>query len=158
MTLNRAIHDRLLMVGTTAVLALSLLASPMAAVAVELELTDVERQTREFMAYNESIELTDEQEAVHREALSKIPAPCCSDRSAYTCCCQCNAARTWWGLSKHLIADLGYDADEVRAKVVEWFELTNPSGYSGRACYTGGCARPFRQDGCGGMTPSRLAF
>ena len=40
--------------------------------------TDVEKQTREFMRYNETIELDPEQEAVFRRALSQIPAPCCS--------------------------------------------------------------------------------
>ena len=82
-----------------------------------------------------------------RQALSRIPAPCCSDNSAYTCCCPCNMAKTWWGLSHHLIANEGYDADEVQAAVEEWIEFINPKGFSGNACYTGGCPRPFHRNG-----------
>lgn len=119
---------------------------------------DVARQTREFLAFNKSIELNPDQEAIMRQALTELPAPCCSDKTAYTCCCECNMAKTWWGLSKHLIVDEGYDAVEVRAAVEDWFAFINPAGFSGDACYTGGCFRPFRQNGCGGMDESQIAL
>ncbi len=93
-----------------------------------------------------------------RRALSQIPAPCCSNNTALTCCCPCNMAQTWWGLAKHLIADEGYGVEEVKAAVEEWFEFINPDGFSGDVCYTGGCDRPFADNGCGGMDPQRVVF
>ena len=59
--------------------------------------------------------MTPEQEAIKKTALTKIPAPCCSDNTAYTCCCPCNMAKTWWGLANHLIANEGYGAEQVQA-------------------------------------------
>ncbi len=121
------------------------------AVASPIEFRDVREHTREFIAYNRSIKLTPEQESVKKEALSAIPAPCCSDNTAYTCCCPCNMAKTWWGLASHLIANEGYGAEEVQAAVEAWIEFINPKGFTGKACYTGGCVRPFHRNGCGGM-------
>lgn len=119
---------------------------------------DVAGQTEQFIAYHASIELDAEQEAIMREALTELPAPCCSDKTAYTCCCECNMAKSWWGLSKHLIVEEGYDAEQVRAAVEDWFAFINPDGFSGDACYTGGCFRPFRENGCGGMDESRIVL
>jgi hypothetical protein len=119
----------------------------------ELKFTDVKAQTQEFLGYEKSIRLTPEQEAIKREALTALPAPCCSDNTQYTCCCKCNFARTDWGLSNYLIARQGYDAAETRAKVSEWTRFINPAGYPGDTCYKGGgCARPFAKAGCGGMS------
>lgn len=123
-----------------------------------LEFTDVRRQTQEFIAYDLSIELTAEQAQIKREALEALPAPCCSDNSAEVCCCPCNLSRSAWGLAKHLIVERGADAEEVRARVSEWFEFINPDGFSGDVCYTGGCGRAFGDNGCGGMNPQRVAY
>lgn len=121
--------------------------------------TDVERQTAELIGYNDSIKLTREQEAVKRQALSALPAPCCSDNTAYTCCCPCNMALSIWGLSHYLIAEHGYDAEAVRAKVQEWIEFINPDGFSGRVCYSGGgCFRSFSKGGCGGMVKGDVVW
>lgn len=128
------------------------------AAASAIEFTDVKKQTREFIGYNESIELTPEQELIKQKALSGIPAPCCSDNSALTCCCPCNMAKSWWGLSHHLIANEGYGAEEVQAAVEAWIEFINPDGFSGNACYTGGCNRPFDRNGCGGMSESKIVL
>jgi hypothetical protein len=117
----------------------------------DLEFTDVRAQAREFAGYYQSIQLTPEQEAVKKEALSAIPAPCCSDNSMYTCCCPCNMAKVVWGLSNHLIADKGYDATQVRKTVQEWLAFINPEGFSGDVCYTGRCNLPWAKGGCGGM-------
>ena len=95
---------------------------------------------------------------VKRRALSRIKAPCCSDNSAYTCCCPCNMAKTWWGLAHHLIADEGLGAQEVGAAVESWIDFIGPQGFSGNACYTGGCPRPFHRNGCGGMDHNRVVF
>ena len=122
------------------------------------EFTDVREQTRQFHAYNRNITLTPEQEAIMEEALTPLEAPCCADRTALTCCCECNMARSWWGLSKHLIANEGRSAEEVRTAVREWFEYINPAGFSGDSCYTGGCGRPFHRNGCGGMKEDNLVF
>lgn len=121
-----------------------------------LQFDDVRAQTLEFMEFNRAIRLTAEQERVNHEALSALPAPCCSQYPAETCCCDCNMARAIWGLSEHLIADRGYQAEDVRAKVAEWIHFINPDGFSGDACFNGGCPRPFRADGCGGMDPSEF--
>ncbi len=122
----------------------------------EIKFRNVEQQSRQFMGWYERIKLTDAQEAVKKQALEPIPAPCCSDNSAYTCCCPCNISRTIWGLSQYMIAKQGATASQVRAKVEEWIGFIGPNGFSGSACYNGGCARPFREGGCGGMNPSNL--
>ena len=120
--------------------------------------TDVRKHTKEFIGYYNTIQLTPQQELVKQKALSRIPAPCCSDNTAYTCCCPCNMAKTWWGLSHHLIAEKGYGAKEVQATVEGWIDFIGPKGFSGNACYTGGCARPFHRNGCGGMNEKRIVF
>ncbi len=123
-----------------------------------MEFTDVREQTLDSHRYSDEIDLTPEQQTVFEAALDELPAPCCSDRSALTCCCECNMARSWWGLSKHLIVDEGYDAEQVRAAVEEWFVFINPDGFSGDACYTGGCFRTFAHNGCGGMNREQVVF
>ena len=124
----------------------------------EIVFSDVEAQTLRFMDWERKIRLNREQESVKKAALSAIPAPCCSDNSAYTCCCPCNMSRSTWGLANYMIAKQGADAAAVRAKAEEWIAYINPNERSGKACYTGRCPRPFRDDGCGGMTPSQVAF
>jgi hypothetical protein len=131
----------------------------LAATQKDLSFTDVKTQTQQFLEYEKSIELTPAQEAVWTEALKALPAPCCKDNTALTCCCPCNSARAWWGLAKHLVANLGYDAKATTAKVDEWFRFINPGGWPGDTCYSsGGCAKPFRQGGCGGMQEQQLTF
>ena len=117
---------------------------------------DLEAQSREFMALYEEIKLTPEQEAIKKAALEQLPAPCCSDNTAYTCCCPCNLSLTVWGMSAHLIANLGYDAEQVKTKAEEWFALTTQGSHTGDACYTGGCMKGFSNNGCGGMSPHQL--
>lgn len=124
----------------------------------KVEFTDVRKQAEEFIGYYQTIQLTPEQEKIKRVALSNLPAPCCMDNSAYTCCCVCNLARTIWGLSAHLITERGFDADPLRAAVVDWVRFVAPDGYSGDACYRGGCTRSFDKNGCGGMDASRLIW
>ena len=126
--------------------------------AAEIEFRDVEAQSRQFMRWYEQIRLTPAQEKVKRAALEPIPAPCCNDNSAYTCCCPCNISRTIWGLSQYLIAKQNASATQVGAKVREWIAFIGPDGYSGSACYSGGCARPFHADGCGGMKADHLVL
>jgi hypothetical protein len=124
----------------------------------KMQFHDVRQQTLEFHAYNRSITLTPEQRAVMHEALSTLRAPCCADRTAATCCCPCNMAKSWWGLSKYLIAERGYGPDQVRDAVADWIQFINPDGFTGDACYNGGCERPFHQNGCGGMSERRVIF
>jgi hypothetical protein len=126
--------------------------------ATELRFEDVRRQTEEFIGYHRELRLTDDQQRVFEEALDALPAPCCRDRTATTCCCACNMARSWWGLAKHLIAERGMAAEEVRTKVSEWIEFIHPDGYAGDACYRGRCGRPFRHDGCGGMRNGEVIY
>jgi len=109
-----------------------------------------------LIAYDAEIELTAEEEEVKRAALTPIPAPCCSDRSAYTCCCQCNLGRAWWGLSKVLITEHGQTADEVQANVERWIGNLRPQGFAGNSCYTGRCSTAAKHDGCSGMNPNRI--
>ena len=126
----------------------------------EIVFSDVEEQTRQFMEWERTIRLTPEQEALKKEALGAIPAPCCSDNSAYTCCCPCNLSRTIWGLSNYLITKQDASAERIRAKVTEWIGYVNPGGYtSGDTCYRrGGCRRAFKHDGCGGMSAGHVVF
>lgn len=112
----------------------------------------------QLVLYNREIELSPAQEAVQREALEALPAPCCSSYSAATCCCECNLARATWGLAKHLIKNEGLGAAEVRTAVAGWYRTINPDGFNGKACFSGGCGRPFRHDGCGGMKEGELVF
>ena len=109
-----------------------------------------------LIAYDAAIELTAEQEEIKRAALTPIPAPCCSDRSAYTCCCQCNLGRAWWGLSKVLITEHGQGAAEVQANVERWIGNLRPQGFAGNSCYTGRCSTAAKHDGCSGMNPNRI--
>ena len=109
-----------------------------------------------LIAYDAEIDLTPEQEEIKRAALTPIPAPCCSDRSAYTCCCQCNLGRAWWGLSKVLITEHGQSAAEVQANVERWIRNVRPQGFAGDSCYTGRCSTAARHDGCSGMNPNRI--
>lgn len=113
-------------------------------------------EVERFLAFDRRIQLSPAQEAVRVEALSSLPAPCCSSFSAATCCCKCNLARATWGLAKHLIAERGYGADQVREAVAAWHRTTNPGGFSGAACFNGGCGRALRHDGCGGMVDGEL--
>jgi hypothetical protein len=124
----------------------------------EVEFTDVRKHTEEFIRYYQTIELTPEQEEVKGEALSNLPAPCCSNYSANTCCCVCNLSRTIWGLAKHLIAERGFDVAATRRAVIKWARFVNPDGFSGDACFNGGCARAFANNGCGGMRPSQVVW
>ena len=124
----------------------------------EIVFKDAEAQTRRFMEWARTIRLNSEQETIKKAALSTIPAPCCSDKSAYTCCCPCNMSRSIWGLANYMISEQRADAKVVRAKAEEWIAYINPNGYSGKACYIGRCQQPFREDGCAGMKPSRLVF
>ncbi len=109
-----------------------------------------------LIEYDAEIELTAEQEEIKRAALTPIPAPCCSDRSAYTCCCQCNLGRAWWGLSKVLIVEHGQNAAEVQANVERWIHDLRPQGFAGDSCYTGRCSTAAKHDGCSGMDPERV--
>ncbi len=127
----------------------------------DIEFSDVKAQSLEFMRWYEQIQLTAAQEAVKKEALGSIPAPCCSDNSAYTCCCECNISRTIWGLSQYMIARQNASAAQVRAKAREWIAFIGPKppkGYSGSGCYTGQCPRPFSEGGCGGMKADNLVL
>ena len=115
-------------------------------------------QVLELMGYYKSIQLTPEQEAIRKQALASMPAPCCNNFSAATCCCECNLSRSLWGLSKLLITEHQADAEQVRAAVEGWIEALNPSGYEGNTCTTGRCNLPFKMGGCGGMQEHRLHY
>ena len=120
---------------------------------------DLGERMAQYIDYEQTIQLSAEEEAIKREALEAIPAPCCSDNSAYTCCCPCNMARTLWGLAAHLIRNEGAGAAQVRQAAESWIAEINPGGFSGDVCYTrGGCQRPMAENGCGGMHPSRLSL
>lgn len=131
---------------------------PAELVEIDIEFTNVREQTYQFMEYYETIELTPEQERIKLAALSKLPAACCADNSAYTCCCVCNLSRTVWGLTAHLIAERDYDAAQVQAAVKQWIQFVNPEGFSGNSCYRGGCERSFENNGCGGMNPGHVIW
>jgi hypothetical protein len=112
---------------------------------------DPHLQASEFIGYHNSIALTPKQEQIKSEALSTIPAPCCSDNFISTCCCPCNLAKSVWGLSDLLIVKHNYSVNQVKEAVSEWVQFTNKDGYAGNACYKRRCNLPFSEDGCGGM-------
>ena len=117
---------------------------------------DPTAQSREFMGYYHTIELTDEQEAIKKEVLGAMPAACCSGSTAYTCCCPCNLSKTIWGLSNYVIAKHGADATQLRAAVDAWMGFVNPNGFRGNACYQGGCDSSISGGGCGAMQEEKL--
>ncbi len=109
-----------------------------------------------LIAYDLGIQLTAAQEEIRRAALTPIPAPCCSDRTALTCCCPCNLARSWWGLSKVLITEFGQEAAGVQANVERFIHDLRPQGFAGDSCYTGRCTTAAKHDGCSGMDPNNV--
>jgi hypothetical protein len=123
----------------------------------KLVFADVAAQSRQFIGYYSSIRLTSEQEAVKREVLAAMPAACCKNSNALTCCCTCNLSKTIWGLSNYVLAQ-GANADQLRQVVSEWKSYVNPAGYAGDSCYSGGCGRAFEDNGCGGMSESNLVL
>ena len=123
-----------------------------------VKFNDVHKQTEEFIGYYHSIQLTAEQEKVKNDALSKIPAPCCSEFTQATCCCPCNLAKSVWGLSNYLIVKQHYDANQVRETALEWIHFINKDGFDGNSCKTGRCPVPFNESGCGGMNESHISY
>ena len=119
---------------------------------------DLRKQTAEFIGYSKSIVLTPEQDRIKAEALESIPAPCCEQYSIATCCCPCNLAKSVWGLANYLIAKGHQGPAQVQQAVVRWLESTNGQKYTGDACFTGGCNRPFQHNGCGGMKETDVLF
>ena len=127
-----------------------------------------------FIEYHHTASLTSQQEAIIRDALLPLKAPCCDDNSMATCCCPCNLAKSVWGLSSSLIVEKDYDAAQVREAALQWLrfifsdyyviqELRNrdvdPGTYGlsyEDSCYAGLCELPFVEGGCGGMERLRL--
>jgi hypothetical protein len=108
------------------------------------------------------------------DALSALVAPCCDDNTAFRCCCEkngqsCNIIRSGKGLAAHLIHDLDFETEQIRASVFEWFRFARPDYYLAAeleargvspipyglttegSCYRGLCNTPISQGGCGGM-------
>ena len=122
------------------------------------EFTGTQDEVETLIEHYRSITLTEEQEAIRVAALQDMPAPCCNNFSAATCCCECNLSRSLWGLSKYLIVERQADAKQVRSAAEAWVAALNPDGYSGNTCTTGRCNRPFKNDGCGGMRDGHVVF
>ena len=130
---------------------------PLAVLGGKIVFRDPKAQAEEFIGYYHSINLTPEQEAIKKAALQPMPAACCRDSSAYTCCCACNLSKTVWGLSNLAISTYGAHAKDVQQIAQSWLAYVNPSaGFSGDSCYTGGCSNPAHRGGCAGMTESKL--
>lgn len=124
----------------------------------EFKFTNLEQQTKEFIGYNTSIQLTLEQEKIKTEALNAIAAPCCKEFTIATCCCPCNLAKSVWGLSNYLIAKENYSAAKVKETVNAWIQYTHPNGFQGDACFQGRCDSSFHQDGCAGMNDKNIVY
>lgn len=132
--------------------------------------------TQQFIDWHNSIELSAEEQAIRDEALISQVAPCCDEYPMSTCCCECNLARSVWGLSAYLIAEKDYGVNRVQEATSQWLNFTRPDYYVGRAleeeginpkrwgfttessCFAGHCNRPFYTEtsfghlgGCGGM-------
>lgn len=117
----------------------------------------VQARAKELIRYSDMV-LAPEQQAIKAEVLGSIPAVCCKKFPLLTCCCPCNLSKTVWGLSNYLIVAERADAARLRTEVKDWLHLTNPAGYSGDACFHGGCKRPFAENGCGGMDQANVLF
>lgn len=124
--------------------------------AAPLRFHDVSAQTIQFIGYSKSIVLTAEQQDFKESVLAKIPAPCCKEFPVSTCCCPCNLAKSVWGLANYLIVERNATAAQLDKTVKQWIKFTNARGYSGDGCNTGGCDRPFSENGCGGMDETHL--
>jgi hypothetical protein len=125
--------------------------------------------TQRFIDYYEMTSLTPEQERIMEDALLPLKAPCCDDNPMSTCCCDCNLAKSVWGLSGYLAAEKGFGAEQVQESALQWLRFihsdyyvgqelanrgVNPDKYDlprGDSCYTGRCELPFTSAGCGGM-------
>lgn len=131
--------------------------APLPVLGGKIVFRDAKAQAEEFIGYYHSITLTPEQEAIKKAALQPMPAACCRDSSAYTCCCPCNLSKTIWGLSNLAISEYSANAKDVRQIAQSWLAYVNPStAFSGDSCYTGGCGNPAHRGGCAGMTESKL--
>ncbi len=124
----------------------------------EIKFRNSEQQTKEFIGYNTSIQLTVEQEKIKKEALTAIAAPCCKEYTIATCCCPCNLAKSVWGLSNYLIAKENFGAAKVKETVIAWIQFTHPNGFQGDSCFQGRCGVSFHQDGCAGMNEKKIVF
>ena len=123
----------------------------------KLVFRDAKAQAKEFIGYYHSIKLTPEQDAIKKAALEPMPAACCRDSSAYTCCCPCNLSKTIWGLGNLAISKYGANSKDVQQAVQSWLGYVNPtSGFSGDSCYRGGCNNAAHRGGCAGMEESKL--
>lgn len=117
---------------------------------------DAKAQTAEFVGYSSSIRLTAEQKQMRDRVLGAMQAPCCKKFSMATCCCQCNLAKSVWGLSNSLIVK-GADVKTLQTAVSSWLAFANPGGFAGDACdVPAGCQRAIHKDGCGGMAESSI--
>jgi hypothetical protein len=122
-----------------------------------LRFSDPQAQAAEFIGYSRTIRLTPRQREIWEAALGSMPSPCCTDFRLSTCCCPCNLAKSSWGLANFLIARRGATAAEAQEGVRSWIAFVNPSGFSGDVCVSsGGCARKFADNGCGGMDEGGL--
>lgn len=132
--------------------------------------------TQQFIDWYDSIELSAEEQAIRDIALGSLVAPCCDEYPMSTCCCECNLARSVWGLSAYLIADKDYGVNQVEEATSQWLHFIRPDYYVGReleeegidptpwgfttesSCFADNCNRPFYTEtpsshlgGCGGM-------
>jgi len=125
--------------------------------------------TQQFIDWYYATPLLPEEKEIMQQALETIPAPCCDDNSAATCCCECNLARSVWGLSAYLIHEKGYGIEEVREAARQWLQFARGDYYIAAAlkargyfpqdydlttygsCYRGMCEFPLSQGGCAGM-------
>jgi hypothetical protein len=149
--------------GTTTLAAIFVLALPaltrLAAAGAapgDIAFVDAAAQAREYIGYYHSIPLTPEQEKTKEAALGTLRAPCCAKFSLASCCCPCNLAKSAWGLSHYLIARQNLTAEKVNMTVAEWLRFVNKDGFTGDACFSAGCARPFHDNGCGGMRETKI--
>lgn len=118
---------------------------------------DASAQSREYIGYYHTVQLSAEQEAVKKEVLAAMPAACCNDSTAYTCCCACNLSKTIWGLSNYVIAKHGAGAKELKPVVDAWLAFVSPNGFAGNTCHRGGCEASMARGGCGGMNEHALS-
>ena len=157
--MTTATHLRRWITAAVAVLAMTSAgaAPPSKAAPGKMVFKDVKTQTLEFIGYAD-MSLAPEQQKIKDDVLSSIPTVCCKKFSMKTCCCPCNMAMTIWGLSNYMLVVKSADATRLKTAVLGWVRFIGPNGYTGDACFTAGCNRPFAKNGCGGMDRNNVIF
>lgn len=130
--------------------------------------------TQQFIDWFNTIDLSDGKQMLRDVTLGTLMAPCCDDYPISECWCECNLARSVWGMSAYLIKQY-HTSDQIQEASSQWLHFIRPDYYvasilyeqgdnpeqygltTESSCHTGRCDFPFHDrtsgnpGGCGGM-------